>query len=156
VFRFCAIPQVMAIATLAELYNNPQVFTGVVKIRKCQAAQLILDTKTMDGLHKWMNVLTRQILYAVPKEDPSAEKTISICNTVLKLTDERASRAKVHGYALTLNVAACAVLATSGFCVFVKKANSDSFWAKALGTSAAYILGYNLFAATREKLVRAD
>ena len=27
VFRFCAIPQVMAIATLAELYNNPKVFT---------------------------------------------------------------------------------------------------------------------------------
>lgn len=28
VFRFCAIPQVMAITTLAELYNNPKVFTG--------------------------------------------------------------------------------------------------------------------------------
>ena len=38
VFRFCAIPQVMAIATLADLYNNPNVFTGVVKIRKGLAA----------------------------------------------------------------------------------------------------------------------
>jgi hypothetical protein len=28
IFRFCAIPQVMAIATLAEIYNNPRVFTG--------------------------------------------------------------------------------------------------------------------------------
>ena len=28
VFRFCAIPQVMAIATLAEIYNNHKVFTG--------------------------------------------------------------------------------------------------------------------------------
>lgn len=28
VFRFCAIPQVMAIATLAKIYNNPKVFTG--------------------------------------------------------------------------------------------------------------------------------
>ena len=34
IFRFCAIPQVMAIATLNELYGNPKVFTGVVKIRK--------------------------------------------------------------------------------------------------------------------------
>ena len=45
VFRFCAIPQVMAIATLADLYNNHDVFTGVVKIRKFFAAKLILDTK---------------------------------------------------------------------------------------------------------------
>lgn len=34
VFRFCAIPQIMAIATLERLVNNPDVFTGVVKIRK--------------------------------------------------------------------------------------------------------------------------
>ena len=27
-FRFCAIPQVMAIGTLALCYNNPEVFTG--------------------------------------------------------------------------------------------------------------------------------
>ena len=32
VFRFCAIPQVMAIATLAECYDNPRVFQAVVKI----------------------------------------------------------------------------------------------------------------------------
>ncbi|CAF5083435.1 unnamed protein product [Rotaria magnacalcarata] len=34
ILESCAIPQVMAIATLAELYNNPLVFTSVVKIRK--------------------------------------------------------------------------------------------------------------------------
>ena len=27
-FRFCAIPQVMAVGTLALCYNNPRVFTG--------------------------------------------------------------------------------------------------------------------------------
>jgi farnesyl-diphosphate farnesyltransferase len=32
VFRFCAIPQVMAIATLGACYNNPDVFKTVVKI----------------------------------------------------------------------------------------------------------------------------
>eukprot|EP01035_Chromulina_nebulosa_P018819 gene18819-24591_t len=51
IFRFCAIPQVMAIATLHDLYNNPKVFTGVVKIRKGLAAKLILDTTTIEGLH---------------------------------------------------------------------------------------------------------
>jgi farnesyl-diphosphate farnesyltransferase len=41
VFRFCAIPQVMAIATLAEVFNNYAVFQGVVKIRKGTAVSLI-------------------------------------------------------------------------------------------------------------------
>jgi len=44
VFRFCAIPQVMAIATLFECYNNPAVFTSEVKIRKSLAVKLILET----------------------------------------------------------------------------------------------------------------
>jgi len=32
VFRFCAIPQVMAIATLDKVYDNLDVYTGVVKV----------------------------------------------------------------------------------------------------------------------------
>lgn len=34
VFNFCAIPQVMAVATLVLCYNNPNVFKTNVKIRK--------------------------------------------------------------------------------------------------------------------------
>ena len=36
VFEFCAIPQVMAIATLALLFRNYDVYRKVVKIRKGQ------------------------------------------------------------------------------------------------------------------------
>jgi farnesyl-diphosphate farnesyltransferase len=43
----------MAIATLAELYNNPLVLTGVVKIRKGLAVKLINETRTEQGLYKW-------------------------------------------------------------------------------------------------------
>ena len=43
VFFFCAVPQGMAIASLAELYGNEKVFTGVVKISKMRAARMILD-----------------------------------------------------------------------------------------------------------------
>ena len=50
VFNFCAIPQVMAIATLARCFNNPRVFAGVVKIRKGEAAKLILRARSMDAL----------------------------------------------------------------------------------------------------------
>src|SRR3990167_5302864 len=41
VFTFCAIPQVMAIATLALCYNNPNVFKGVVKIRRGETAKVL-------------------------------------------------------------------------------------------------------------------
>lgn len=43
VFRFAAIPQIMAIATLAEVYHNPKVFTGVVKVRKGLAVKLMVN-----------------------------------------------------------------------------------------------------------------
>jgi farnesyl-diphosphate farnesyltransferase len=39
-FNFCAIPQVMAAATLAECYSNHAVFTSVVKIRRGLAAKV--------------------------------------------------------------------------------------------------------------------
>lgn len=42
VFNFCAIPQVMAIATIELMFNNPNVFKKNVKIRKGVAVGLIL------------------------------------------------------------------------------------------------------------------
>lgn len=56
VFRFCAIPQVMAIATLAECFDNPKLFTGVVKIRKGLTVRLIdacLSDQRMDAVRWW-------------------------------------------------------------------------------------------------------
>lgn len=49
-FNFCAIPQVMAIATLAEIYNNPSVLHSNVKIRKGTTVQLILKSRTLPGV----------------------------------------------------------------------------------------------------------
>ena len=42
--------QTMAIATLALCYNNPNVFTGVVKIRKGQAVDLIMQSTNMKSI----------------------------------------------------------------------------------------------------------
>ncbi len=50
VINFCAIPQVMAIATLAECYDNPRVFSGVVKIRKSLAVCLMLEAASFNSL----------------------------------------------------------------------------------------------------------
>eukprot|EP00940_MAST-03C_sp_MAST-3C-sp2_P000506 g506.t1 len=44
IFRFCAIPQLMAVATLSHVQKHKQlVYKGVLKIRKTQAAWLIVD-----------------------------------------------------------------------------------------------------------------
>lgn len=60
VFRFCAIPQVMAFATLAEIYANPKVFQQNVKISKGAAARYMVETKTMeDVLAALENALTQ-------------------------------------------------------------------------------------------------
>ncbi|KAH8111776.1 squalene synthase [Phellopilus nigrolimitatus] len=42
VFNFCAIPQSMALATLSLCFMNPAVFQRNVKIRKAEAARLIM------------------------------------------------------------------------------------------------------------------
>jgi len=64
IFRFAAIPQVMAITTLAAVYNNPKVFTGVVKVRKGLAARLILYDlpleETLNYFKKYSRVLLRK------------------------------------------------------------------------------------------------
>jgi len=47
-FQFCAIPQVMAMATLAHVFNNQDVFSRNVKIRKGLTASLIFNSKEYD------------------------------------------------------------------------------------------------------------
>lgn len=185
VFRFCAIPQVMAIATLAELYNNKKVFTGVVKIRKCQAAKLILDTKTVGGLHKWFNVLSRNIMARIPETDPSGERTRAACETAIRLTQAQATREIAGNYAQVGNVLASTMLAVSTWQIFSQgnkaqqalsllssgafslvslrrillapvRGISPSNWLAAFATSLAFIFGYSVVASSRQRLRRAD
>ena len=71
VFRFCAIPQVMAIATLDKCFNNEDVFTGVVKVRKGLAVSMILDSANLDGVEKWFRTFAAQIK---AKANPVSER----------------------------------------------------------------------------------
>ncbi|KAJ2809187.1 bifunctional farnesyl-diphosphate farnesyltransferase/squalene synthase [Coemansia guatemalensis] len=52
VFRFCAIPQVMAIATIVLCYDNSRVLDGNVKIRKGEALKLISQATTLDSVKR--------------------------------------------------------------------------------------------------------
>eukprot|EP00798_Chlamydomonas_sp_ICE-L_P000464 gene464-1870_t len=53
VFRFCAIPQIMAIATLAMCYNNGKVFEGVVKMKRGKVSTVFTKCSNMGDLFGW-------------------------------------------------------------------------------------------------------
>lgn len=98
IFRFCAIPQVMAIATLDKCYANHDVFTGVVKIRKGLSCKLILRTNNLAELHEVFHQFASSIMQTANRErqngvlDPSYSRTIRICEKVLELTSALAIR----------------------------------------------------------------
>nr|XP_005008182.1 squalene synthase isoform X1 [Cavia porcellus] len=82
IFNFCAIPQVMAIATLAACYNNQQVFRGVVKIRRGQAVTLMMDANNMPAVKAMIFQYMEEIYHRIPSSDPSSEKTRQIISTI--------------------------------------------------------------------------
>ncbi|XP_036438182.1 squalene synthase isoform X1 [Colossoma macropomum] len=86
VFNFCAIPQVMAIATLSACYNNPQVFQGVVKIRKGQAVTLMMEATNMQAVQSIIAQYTQEILQKVSLSDPSRDKTLCILGVIREKT----------------------------------------------------------------------
>ena len=90
VFQFCVIPQLMAIATLTTLYKNPKVFTGVVKIRKGQAAQLMLCTD-LTTAHSWFMHFVHQLQAKTPLNDPNAPRMNEIARIVTDLTQTTAT-----------------------------------------------------------------
>lgn len=74
IFNFCAIPQVMAMATLAEIYNNPDVFRKNVKIRKGMAAKLIMNTRDIGDVGRAFHYFIEQIEKKIDPSDPNAQK----------------------------------------------------------------------------------
>jgi len=80
VFRFCAIPQVMAVATLAECYGNGKVFEGVVKIRRGLSARIMLETLDIYDVAKAFKefgaVIAGKAAAGVDAGDPTAKTTL--------------------------------------------------------------------------------
>nr|ARA73617.1 squalene synthase [Lepidium apetalum] len=85
IFRFCAIPQIMAIGTLALCYNNAQLFRGVVKLRRGLTAKVIDRTKTMADVYGAFYDFSCMLKKKVDKNDPNATKTLNRIETVQKL-----------------------------------------------------------------------
>jgi len=72
VFKFCAIPQVMAIATLYECYNNPDVFKKEVKIRKSLALKMIMTSDTFKSVLHCFYVYCLYFRKSISNDDPNA------------------------------------------------------------------------------------
>ncbi|KAI9128176.1 hypothetical protein K1719_001169 [Acacia pycnantha] len=84
IFRFCAIPQIMAIGTLALCYNNIEIFRGVVKMRRGLTAKVIDRTKTMSDVYGAFFDFSCMLESKVDKNDPNAEKTLSRVEAIQK------------------------------------------------------------------------
>lgn len=115
IFRFCAIPQVMAIATLAKCYANDKVFTGVVKIRKGLSCKLILRATNLAAVHCTFYEFAKSIERKAHKlkrsgfEDPNMDKLLDACELITIMTGpahQRQQRAKLLPMALVAAVVA--------------------------------------------------
>ncbi|XP_062025155.1 squalene synthase 2 isoform X2 [Rosa rugosa] len=84
IFKFCAIPQIMAIGTLALCYNNIEVFRGVVKMRRGLTAKVIDRTRTMADVYAAFYDFSSILKSKVDKKDPNATKTLSRLESVQK------------------------------------------------------------------------
>jgi farnesyl-diphosphate farnesyltransferase len=83
IFKFCAIPQLMAIATLKELYNNPDVLQKNVKIRRGRTARYFMSIKTFEQTKKEFV----KILHSLSKQDTSqkVQEILTKVNTYEKI-----------------------------------------------------------------------
>ena len=88
VFRFCAIPQVMAMATLVKIYNNPQVFTENVKVRKGLAARLMVETNDMESLTYFLEKFTHKLMGKLSIGDPNYLITKKRLHRIIEAIDE--------------------------------------------------------------------
>jgi len=71
IFKFCAIPQVMAIATLAEVFDNSDVFNRNVKIRKGLGATLFLKTSRYNEALSIFHSMADNIFEKICLDDPN-------------------------------------------------------------------------------------
>ena len=87
-FQFCAIPQVMAIATLAKVMNNPNVLKENVKIRKSTTCFLILKSRTFRGCVEIFQYYLRDMRHRLPVADPNYLKFNLRCGKIDQFFEE--------------------------------------------------------------------
>ncbi|TRM57833.1 isoprenoid synthase domain-containing protein [Schizophyllum amplum] len=82
VFNFCAIPQTMAIATLELCFMNPAMFQRNIKIRKAEAAELIMSSTNPREVASIFRTYARRIHAKVTPRDPSFLGVGVVCGKI--------------------------------------------------------------------------
>lgn len=83
VFNFCVIPQIMAIATLHDIYDNPEVFKKTIKIDKGAALNIMYHSNNMDDMYYWFKKYVLSIKAKIRSDDPNSHNTHRVCNEIL-------------------------------------------------------------------------
>lgn len=87
IFQFCAIPQVMAVATLAEVFHNPQVFKRNVKIRRGLTASIFeKNTEYKKALQVFHN-MAESIFEKISLYDPNLENHVRNLQNILSVKE---------------------------------------------------------------------
>ncbi|MCJ1365041.1 bifunctional farnesyl-diphosphate farnesyltransferase/squalene synthase [Acarospora aff. strigata] len=83
VFNFAAIPQTMAIATLALVFRNPGIFHGIVKIKKGDACRIMVEsTQNLRMVCDVFKKYTRKIHKKNTPKDPNFLKISIACGKI--------------------------------------------------------------------------
>ncbi|KAA8916302.1 hypothetical protein TRICI_001584 [Trichomonascus ciferrii] len=91
-FSFCAIPQVMSIATLELIFNNPAIFHRNVKIRRGLSARLIKESRDMEGVFQIFKDFTRRIHLKNRSKDPNFMRIEVLCGRIEQYIDQHSTR----------------------------------------------------------------
>lgn len=89
IFRFCAIPQLMAIATLATIYNNPKVFTENVKIRKGISAKIMVYINSYDDIFSFIETSVNEIQKKINYNDSDYAAITQVLINIKKAIQEQ-------------------------------------------------------------------
>ena len=108
VFNFVAIPQVMAVATLALCYNNPRLFQERLKLRRGLTAKLVLRARDLSGVMHTFAQYADDIACRADPCDPSYAETIAAVERVFAAL----ARAECEMRATTAKAEAAAALIT--------------------------------------------
>jgi len=87
VFEFCAIPQVMAMATLELCYDNPDILRRTsVKIRKGLSCKLMLHSGSIREVHAWFHAFANRMEARIRNGDPSSTRTRQLVQQIKDAT----------------------------------------------------------------------
>jgi len=89
-FNFCAIPQIMAIATLALCYQNHEVFTGVVKMKREDTMEIINSMNGMSSVFRWFDHYLHLISNKVTPSDPNRTTTLQAISKARQCMNQHA------------------------------------------------------------------